>query len=60
MFDLCNSLFETFSFLTADLVCGANVSDCANIAAPLSVFLSKKNYKPLKQDPFDIHHILDF
>ena len=54
-----NSLFEIFSFLIAlpeaDLSRVAKVSDRESKADFLS-----KIYKPLKQDPFDIHHILGF
>ena len=54
-----NSLFEIFSFLIAlpqaDLSRVAKLSDHEREADFLS-----KIYKPLKKDPFDIHHISDF
>ena len=52
-----NSLFDIFLLFIADLfriARVAKISDCA------SKFFHQKMYKPLKQYPFDIHHILDF
>ena len=55
MIGLCNSStncrFNVISLLTAEF--------SARIAAAPEDFLSK-NYKPLKQGFFGIHHILDF
>ena len=47
-----NSLFDIFSFLTADLFRVAKVSERASVAATPEDFLTK-NYKPLKQDASD-------
>ena len=64
---LCNSLgnywFDIFSFLIpplANLFSAAKFSVRAHVAEVLALedFLSKI-YKALKQDLFDIHHILD-
>ena len=46
-----NSWFEIFSFLIPLLE--------ADLFASEADFC-QKIYKPLKQDPFDIHHVLDF
>ena len=54
-----NSLFDIFSFLTADLFCVATLSCRASVATPQEVFY-QEIYKALKQDLFDIHHILNF
>ena len=46
-----NSLLDIIPFLTVPL---------AKLFARVAEFFYEKIYSPLKQDPFDIHHILDY
>ena len=64
---LANTLFDIFSFfipLPPNLFCVARVAKVSNRkvsdhAQEAEAFYQKIS-KPLKQEPFDIHHIWDF
>ena len=54
-----NSWFDIILFSISDLSCISKVFDQTRVTAPPEDSLSKI-YKPLKQNPFQFHHIKDF